>query len=73
MYAGSKRVVASFWQVADAATSKLMNQFYIEMLTNGLAPADALRRAQLYIMRQPKWNHPFYWAAFSLQGEWRPD
>lgn len=73
MYAGSKRVVASFWQVADAATSELMNQFYVEMLTNGLAPSAALRRAQLYIMSQPKWHHPFYWAAFSLQGEWRAD
>jgi CHAT domain-containing protein len=73
MYAGSKRVVASFWQVADAATSELMNRFYVEMLTNGLAPSDALRRAQLYIMSQPKWHHPFYWAAFSLQGEWRAD
>jgi CHAT domain-containing protein len=73
MYAGSKRVVASFWQVADAATSELMNQFYVEMLTNGLVPSDALRRAQLYIKRQPKWHHPFYWAAFSLQGEWRAE
>jgi CHAT domain-containing protein len=73
MYAGSKRVVASLWQVADAATSELMNRFYIEMFTNGLGPSDALRRAQLYIMNQPKWRHPFYWAAFSLQGEWRAD
>jgi CHAT domain-containing protein len=73
MYAGSKRVVASFWQVSDAATSKLMNQFYVEMLTNGLAPSDALRRAQLHIMSQRKWHHPFYWAAFALQGEWRAD
>ncbi|MBW1843245.1 MAG: CHAT domain-containing protein [Deltaproteobacteria bacterium] len=73
MYAGSKRVVASFWQVADAATSELMSQFYVEMLTNGLAPSDALRRAQLHIMSQRKWQHPFYWAAFSLQGEWRAD
>jgi CHAT domain-containing protein/tetratricopeptide (TPR) repeat protein len=73
MYAGSKRVVASFWQVADAATSELMNRFYVEMLTNGLAPSDALRRAQLHIMRQPKWHHPFYWAAFSFQGEWRAE
>jgi len=73
MYAGSKRVVASYWQVADAATSELMNQFYVEMLGNGLTASAALREAQLHIMRQPKWHHPFFWAAFSLQGEWRPD
>jgi CHAT domain-containing protein len=73
MYAGSKRVVASYWQVADAATSELMNQFYAEMLSNGLTASAALREAQLHIMRQPKWHHPFFWAAFSLQGEWRAD
>jgi CHAT domain-containing protein len=73
MYAGSKRVVASLWQVADAATSELMNRFYVEMLTNGLTPSDALRRAQLHVMNQRKWHHPFYWAAFSFQGEWRAD
>jgi CHAT domain-containing protein/Tfp pilus assembly protein PilF len=73
MYAGSKRVVASLWQVADAATSELMSRFYVEMLSNGLTPSDALRRAQLHIMSQPKWHHPFYWAAFSFQGEWRAD
>jgi CHAT domain-containing protein/tetratricopeptide (TPR) repeat protein len=73
MYAGSKRVVASLWQVADAATSELMNQFYVGMFTHGLGPSAALRRAQLHIMSQPKWRHPFYWAAFSLQGEWRAD
>ncbi len=73
MYAGSKRVVASFWQVADAATSELMNRFYVEMLTNGLAPSAALRRAQLHILSQRRWQHPFYWAAFSFQGEWRAD
>ena len=73
MYAGSKRVVASLWQVADAATSELMDRFYVEMLANGLAPSDALRRAKLHIMSQRKWHHPYYWAAFSFQGEWRAD
>ncbi len=73
MYAGSKRVVASFWQVADAATAELMNRFYLEMFGHGLAPPAALRKAQLHVMRQPRWRHPFYWAAFSLQGEWLPD
>jgi len=73
MYAGSKRVVASLWQVADLATAELMSRFYHEMLAEGRAPADALRRAQLYVMGQRRWRHPFYWAAFTLQGEWRAD
>lgn len=73
MYAGSKRVVASLWQVADVATAELMTRFYVEMLAEGLTPADALRRAQLHMMDQRRWRHPYYWAAFTLQGEWRAD
>lgn len=70
MYAGSRRVVASLWQVADAATAELMNRFYQGMLEEKLAPADALRQAQLHVMEQRRWSHPYYWAAFTLQGEW---
>ena len=73
MYAGSKRVVASLWQVADAATAELMSRFYQEMLAKGLNPAAALRKAQLHVMDQRRWRHPYYWAAFTLQGEWRAD
>jgi CHAT domain-containing protein len=72
MYAGAKRVVASLWKVDDEATGDLMRRFYARMLRDHLPPAAALREAQLGIWRQSRWKAPFYWAAFSLQGEWRP-
>ncbi len=71
MYAGSKRVVASLWKVDDVATSELMARFYDQMLREGRSPADALRRAQLFMREQPQYEDPFYWAGFVLQGEWR--
>jgi CHAT domain-containing protein/tetratricopeptide (TPR) repeat protein len=71
MYAGSPRVVASLWKVDDSATAELMESFYRGMLKKNLAPAAALRRAQLEMMKRTRWRHPFYWAAFQLQGEWR--
>jgi CHAT domain-containing protein len=39
------------------------------MLKENLSPAAALRAAQLAMMAQKRWQHPFYWAAFQLQGE----
>ncbi|MGE5199126.1 MAG: CHAT domain-containing protein, partial [Rhodospirillaceae bacterium] len=72
MYAGAKRVVASLWKVDDEATGELMRRFYEGMFRKGLSPAAALREAQTGLRRQPRWQAPFYWAAFSLQGEWRP-
>ena len=37
----------------------------------GKPPAAALREAQIAIWKQKRWNAPYYWAAFVLQGEWR--
>ena len=71
LYAGAKRVVASLWKVDDEATGELMRRFYVEMLQTKRSPAAALRQAQLEMWRQDRWQAPFYWAAFSLQGEWR--
>jgi CHAT domain-containing protein len=71
MYAGSPRVVASLWQVRDDTTEMLMKRFYELMLGQGMAPAAALRQAQLSIRRQRGREAPFFWGAFVLQGDWR--
>jgi CHAT domain-containing protein len=70
MYAGAARVVASLWKVDDRATAELMQKFYRGMLQDGLPPAAALRAAQLELWKSKRWDHPFYWGAFVLQGEW---
>lgn len=71
MYAGASSVVASLWKVDDQATAELMREFYTNMLQKGLAPAAALRAAQNSIRQKPQWHSPYYWAAFTLQGEYR--
>jgi hypothetical protein len=71
MYAGASSVVASLWKVDDEATAELMKQFYINMLQREMPPAAALRAAQNSIRQQPQWRSPYFWAAFTLQGEYR--
>ena len=71
MYAGAARVVVSLWSVNDKATSDLMTKFYQKMLKEGIRPAAALRAAQVEMWKQKQWQSPYYWAAFTLQGEWR--
>jgi CHAT domain-containing protein len=61
-------VVASLWQINDKATAELMARFYDE-IARGRAPAAALREAQLALSRDPRWSHPYYWAAFTLYGD----
>jgi CHAT domain-containing protein len=71
MYAGAARVLASLWTVDDADTAELMAHFYRILFTEGRPAAEALRGAQRHMQRHPRWSHPYYWAAFSLQGEWK--
>jgi len=71
MYAGAARVVASLWSVQDRATAETMRYFYQAMLDRGLAPAAALREAQMTMAREERWAAPYYWAPFVLHGEWR--
>jgi CHAT domain-containing protein/tetratricopeptide (TPR) repeat protein len=71
MYAGTPRVVASLWQIDDRAAAEFMGRFYEAMLRQGLKPAAALRAAQVSMSKDKRWQAPHYWAAFTLQGEWK--
>ncbi len=66
---GVPAVVASLWPVDDAATAVLITAFYKNMRT--MDTAEALRQAQLTLKTNPKYNHPYYWGAWVLVGDWR--
>ena len=72
MYAGAGHVMASLWNVDDAATAELMKRFYAEMLgPRHLSPAAALRAAQRGMRDTERWHAPFYWSSFVVQGDWK--
>jgi CHAT domain-containing protein len=71
MYAGAPRVVVSLWSLGDKPTAEWMARFYKKMLGAGrLTPAAALRAAQVEMWKDKRWEQPYFWAAFVLQGEW---
>jgi CHAT domain-containing protein len=69
--AGAESQVVSLWNVSDSSARALMRAFYGE-LARGTGRAEALRRAKLQMLRQPKFAHPYYWAAFIPAGKWTP-
>ncbi len=72
MYAGARRVTVSLWDINDEATSELMSHFYREMFgAKKHSPASALRQAQNTMINDKRWNNPYFWATFVLQGESR--
>jgi CHAT domain-containing protein len=68
--AGAESQVVSLWNVNDASTRALMRDYYGE-LAGGTGRAEALRRAKLHLLHQPRYAHPYYWAAFIPAGDWR--
>jgi len=71
MYAGTSSVIVSLWGVSDMSTASLMGEFYRNLIKDKLNKTDALRKAQITIMSDEKYAHPFYWAPFILVGDWR--
>lgn len=69
--AGSKGVVATLWDVDDAATAVFMEQLY-DRLGRGDPPAEALRRAKQRLRADPRWSRPSLWAGYVLIGEAPP-
>ena len=70
MYAGASGVIASLWKVDDDATAELMKHFYEALFQQGMSPAAALRQAQLTVAQNKRWQSPYYWAGFVIQGQY---
>jgi HEAT repeat protein/CHAT domain-containing protein len=68
IYAGTPSVVATLWKVADQSTADLMNLFY-QNLVKGKTKAEALATAQRQL--RETYDHPFFWAPFTLRGDWK--
>jgi CHAT domain-containing protein len=68
--AGAETVLASQWKVSDKATSELMIEF-VRRWSSGEERVQAWREAQLSLLRSKDFSNPFFWAAFTLTGEWR--
>ncbi|HBE51225.1 MAG TPA: hypothetical protein DDW76_21235 [Cyanobacteria bacterium UBA11369] len=67
---GARSTMATLWSVNDESTADFMAEFYKQLAKPGIAKSEALREAQLFLLKQPKYNHPFYWAPFVLVGNW---
>jgi CHAT domain-containing protein len=68
--AGAETVLASHWKVNDQATSRLMTEF-MSRWRAGEPRAKAWREAQLTLLRSKEYSNPYFWAAFTLTGQWR--
>jgi CHAT domain-containing protein len=67
---GARSTLATLWTVSDESTAEFMEQFYQELLKSEGTKAEAVRQAQLHLLKQPEFSHPYFWAPFILVGNW---
>ncbi|MEA5580053.1 CHAT domain-containing protein [Nodularia harveyana UHCC-0300] len=67
---GARSTIATLWPVKDRAAKILMTLFYEQLRKPDVTKAEALRQAQINFIQQTDFDHPFFWSAFVLVGNW---
>ncbi|NBD14711.1 MAG: CHAT domain-containing protein, partial [Cyanobacteria bacterium] len=68
--AGARSTLATLWSVNDEATAFLMGQFYEALKDPTVTKAEALRLAQLALLKNSRFERPYFWAPYVLVGNW---
>jgi CHAT domain-containing protein len=68
--AGASSALATLWYINDQATVPLIEEFYTQLRKPGVSKAEALRQAQLKMIKDPNYNHPGVWSPFTIIGNW---
>ena len=67
---GARSTAATLWQVNDESTAIFMTEFYRQLAAKS-TKAEALRNAQLTLLRNRDYQNPYFWAPFVLVGNWQ--
>ena len=68
--AHARSAIGSLWPVEDTAAEIVMQAFYGDLRLGTSTKAEALRQAQLKLLHDPRYAHPFFWAPFIIIGNW---
>jgi len=64
---GVRDVVATRWQIDSASALPMMDAFY-SGLASGLTVPQSLTAARQSLLNDPRYRHPYYWAAWYASG-----
>lgn len=71
LYAGAPSLIVSLWNVNKTSSRILLDEFYRRWLGECATPKwKALQQAQIAVMNNPDYRHPYHWAPFILMGDW---
>ena len=70
LYSGAESIISTIWLVREPSTIHLLQEFYRLLAKANISPAEALRQAQISLLKDPQYQHPYYWSSFVLVGNW---
>jgi CHAT domain-containing protein len=68
---GARSTAATLWRVNDESTAIFMAEFYKQLASSKTSKAEALRNAQLTLLKNRDYQNPYFWAPFVLVGNWQ--
>ncbi|MFW5443928.1 MAG: CHAT domain-containing protein [Methylococcaceae bacterium] len=66
----ARSVLGTLWPLSDEAAKTMLPSFYHFLLQPDTSRAKALQQAQLALMKEKRFSHPFYWGSMTLIGNW---
>ena len=67
---GARSTLATLWTVNDDSTATFVAEFYKKLARSSISKAQAVRQAQVKLLKSQMFKHPYYWAPFILVGNW---
>ncbi|MEC4812432.1 MAG: CHAT domain-containing protein [Scytonema sp. PMC 1069.18] len=68
--AGASSAIASLWDLDDESSVLFAKAFYQHLGKPNINRAEALRQAQLALLKNANFDHPRFWAPYVLVGSW---
>lgn len=67
---GARSVLSTLWVAKDAPNTEFMVRFYEELSKPGMTKAQAVRQAQLALLKEYGYTTPHIWGTYVLVGNW---
>nr|WP_245587509.1 CHAT domain-containing protein [Cylindrospermum stagnale] len=68
--AGARSTLASLWNINDDSTTFLISEFYHQLITSKVTKAEALRQAQIKMLKVDNYSRPSQWSPYVIVGNW---
>lgn len=68
--AGARSALATLWFINGQAASDLVSEFYRQLKQSSTSKALALKNAQVHLIKNANYEHPYFWSPFLLIGNW---